>query len=47
MGAAKEAVGGFIGNQSLKQAGIQQNKEGKGQEAAGQLSDLGSGMADR
>jgi hypothetical protein len=31
----------------LKQEGIQQNKEGKGQEAAGQLSDLGSGITDR
>jgi uncharacterized protein YjbJ (UPF0337 family) len=47
VGAAKEAVGGLIGSESLKQAGAQQNAEGKGQEAAGQLSDLGQGITDR
>jgi uncharacterized protein YjbJ (UPF0337 family) len=47
VGAAKEAVGGLIGSESLKQAGIQQNKEGKAQEASGQLNDLGSGISDR
>jgi hypothetical protein len=31
----------------LKQEGAQQNKEGQGQEAQGQLSDLGKGMKDR
>ena len=29
------------------QEGIQQNADGKGQEAAGQLSDLGQGISDR
>lgn len=47
MGSAKEAVGGLIGNESLKQAGAKQNQEGKGQEAAGQLNDLGAGISDR
>jgi len=47
VGAAKEALGGLIGNESLKQAGAQQNAEGKGQEAQGQLTDLGKGVTDR
>jgi uncharacterized protein YjbJ (UPF0337 family) len=47
IGAAKEAVGGIIGNESLRQAGIQQNQQGKSQEAAGLLGDLESGLADR
>jgi len=47
VGAAKEAIGGFVGAEGLKQEGIQQNKEGKGQEAAGQMNDLGKGIGDR
>jgi len=47
VGAAKEAIGGFVGAEGLKQEGIRQNKEGKGQEAAGQVNDLGKGVADR
>ena len=47
VGAAKEAVGGFVGAEGLKQEGIRQNQEGKGQEAAGQVSDLGKGIHDR
>jgi uncharacterized protein YjbJ (UPF0337 family) len=47
MGAAKEAIGGFVGAEGLKQEGIQQNREGKGQEAQGQMSDLGKGVHDR
>merc|ERR1711964_114550 len=47
VGPAKEAVGGLVGNESLKQAGARQNGEGKGQEAEGQLSDLGSGIGNR
>jgi uncharacterized protein YjbJ (UPF0337 family) len=47
MGAAKEAIGGFVGAEGLKQEGIQQNREGKGQEAQGQMSDLGRGVQDR
>lgn len=33
--------------QDLKSAGAQQNAEGKGQEAQGQLNDFGSGVANR
>lgn len=47
MGSAKESLGNMIGNESLRRDGIQQNQEGKGQEAKGQLSDLGHGMAGR
>ncbi|EUC45598.1 hypothetical protein COCMIDRAFT_95061 [Bipolaris oryzae ATCC 44560] len=47
VGAAKEALGGFLGAEGLKQEGIRQNKEGKGQEAAGQVNDLGKGIGDR
>lgn len=36
-----------MGAQGLKKEGIQQNREGKGQEAQGQLSDLGGGVTDR
>ena len=34
-------------NESIKQAGIEQNKQGKAQEAQGQLNDLGQGLGDR
>ncbi|KAH8722572.1 hypothetical protein GQ44DRAFT_686709 [Phaeosphaeriaceae sp. PMI808] len=47
VGAAKEAIGGFLGADGLKQEGIRQNQEGKGQEAAGQVNDLGKGISDR
>lgn len=47
MGAAKEAIGGFVGAEGLKQEGARQNQEGKAQEAQGQLSDLGKGIQDR
>ncbi|KAJ9618734.1 hypothetical protein H2203_008938 [Taxawa tesnikishii (nom. ined.)] len=47
VGSAKESIGNLVGAQGLKQEGIQQNREGKGQEAQGQLSDLGSGISDR
>ncbi len=47
VGALKESVGGFVGAEGLKQEGIRQNQEGKGQEAQGQISDLGKGVQDR
>jgi len=47
IGSGKEMVGNLIGAEGLKNEGIQQNKEGKAQEAQGQLSDLGGGVADR
>ena len=37
----------MVGADGLKAEGIRQNREGKGQEAQGQLSDLGKGMGDR
>jgi len=46
-GSAKESIGGLIGNESLKNAGRQQNLEGQQQQARGQLSDFGSGIGDR
>jgi len=47
IGSGKEMLGNLVGAESLKQEGIQQNREGKAQEAQGQLSDLGGGIADR
>ncbi|KAI9823749.1 MAG: hypothetical protein M1832_002306 [Thelocarpon impressellum] len=47
VGSTKEAVGGLIGAEGLKQQGARQNQAGKGLEAEGQLSDYGSGVADR
>ncbi|KAI9767809.1 MAG: hypothetical protein M1840_005490 [Geoglossum simile] len=47
VGSAKEAVGGLVGNQGLKNQGVKQNEEGKRQEAQGQLSDFGTGIGDR
>ncbi|KAH6899698.1 hypothetical protein B0T10DRAFT_452237 [Thelonectria olida] len=47
IGAAKETVGGLIGNESLKSSGRQQNLEGQEQEARGQVKDLGSGIGQR
>lgn len=47
VGSSKEALGGLLGAESLKQAGAQQNQAGKEQEARGQLNDLGSGISDR
>ena len=47
MGSAKETVGNLIGSQDLKQQGREQNLQGQGQEAKGQLSDLGQGVSDR
>jgi len=47
IGAAKESIGGLVGSEDLKKAGAQQNAEGKGQEAEGQLHDFGSGIANR
>ncbi len=47
MGSAKETVGNLLGNENLKQQGRDQNFQGQGQEAKGQLSDLGQGISDR
>jgi len=47
VGSAKETVGNLFGAEGLKQEGRQQNLEGQGQEAKGQLNDFGSGIANR
>jgi uncharacterized protein YjbJ (UPF0337 family) len=47
IGSAKEAAGNLFGNENLKQQGREQNLQGQGQEAKGQLSDLGQGISDR
>ena len=36
-----------MGADGLRQQGIEQNRQGKEQEAKGQLSDLGQGIGDR
>lgn len=47
IGAAKETIGGLLGAEGLKKEGQEQNAAGKGQEAQGQLSDLGTGVTNR
>lgn len=47
VGSLKETTGNLIGNENLKQQGREQNLEGQGQEAKGQISDLGQGISDR
>ncbi|KAF1981591.1 hypothetical protein K402DRAFT_467387 [Aulographum hederae CBS 113979] len=47
MGSAKEAVGGLLGSENLKQAGAQQNQQGKEQEAEGLIQDYGDGIKGR
>jgi len=47
VGSLKETTGNLIGNENLKQQGREQNLQGQGQEAKGQLSDLGQGISDR
>ena len=47
IGSGKETIGNLVGAEGLKQQGIDQNREGKAQEAHGQLSDLGQGAKER
>jgi len=47
VGSGKEMVGNLIGSESMKAEGIEQNRQGKAQEAQGQLQDLGAGVKDR
>ena len=47
VGSGKEFIGGLVGSKDLQQAGREQNLAGQGQEAKGQLSDLGQGISDR
>jgi len=46
VGSGKEMLGNALGADGLKREGIEQNRAGKGQEAQGQLSDLGSGIGE-
>ncbi|KAF2858428.1 hypothetical protein K470DRAFT_259842 [Piedraia hortae CBS 480.64] len=47
LGSAKEAIGGLVGADGLKQQGTQQRTEGEAKQASGELSDLGAGVSDR
>lgn len=47
IGSAKEAVGGLVGSENLKQQGREQNLQGQSEEAKGQLADYGKGISDR
>ena len=47
MGSAKETFGNLVGAEGLKRQGAEQNAQGKGMEAEGQLADYGKGAADR
>jgi len=47
MGSTKEAIGNMVGSEDLRRSGVDQNASGKSQEAKGQLSDYGTGFADR
>ena len=44
IGSGKEMLGNLVGADGLKQEGIRQNQQGKGQEAEGQVSDYGHGV---
>lgn len=47
MGSAKESLGNLVGNENLRQAGIEQNQQGKEEEARQQVKDWGHGIAER
>ncbi|KAA8902606.1 hypothetical protein FN846DRAFT_955376 [Sphaerosporella brunnea] len=47
IGSGKEFVGNALGNDSLVNEGREQNREGQGLEAAGQLKDYVGGATDR
>lgn len=47
VGSVKEAVGNLTGSEDLKRQGQEQNMQGQGREAKGQLNDLGQGLSDR
>lgn len=44
IGSGKEFVGNAVGSESLKREGRDQNADGQGREAAGQISDYASGV---
>jgi len=47
IGSGKEFVGGLVGSEGLKREGHEQNIQGQGQEAKGQLNDYTGGIANR
>lgn len=47
VGSGKETLGNLTGNEGLKREGREQNLQGQGREAKGQLSDFGTGVGDR
>ncbi|KKY25109.1 putative mismatched base pair and cruciform dna recognition [Phaeomoniella chlamydospora] len=47
IGSAKQAIGGVLGSENLKQSGENQVNKGKETEAKGELSDLANGTYDR
>ncbi|EDN94523.1 hypothetical protein SS1G_10397 [Sclerotinia sclerotiorum 1980 UF-70] len=47
IGSGKEFIGGMLGAEELRKEGREQNAAGRGQQAQGQLNDLGSGVKDR
>lgn len=46
VGSGKEFAGNVIGSENLKREGKDQNAQGQGQEAYGQLKDLASGVGE-
>ncbi|KAI9662088.1 MAG: hypothetical protein M1829_006227 [Trizodia sp. TS-e1964] len=47
IGSAKEAIGGLVGAEGLRQEGRRQNAEGQGREAEGQGQDYVQGITNR
>ncbi|KAF7509368.1 hypothetical protein GJ744_008091 [Endocarpon pusillum] len=47
VGSGKETLGNLVGSEGLKREGREQNLQGQGQEAKGQLADFGQGVGDR
>jgi len=47
IGSGKQFVGGLVGSENLKREGQEQNVQGQGQEAQGQVNDYTSGIANR
>lgn len=47
VGSGKETLGNLVGNENLKREGREQNLQGQGQEAKGQLADFGEGVTER
>jgi len=46
VGEGKEKVGNFVGSDSLRKSGVEQNAQGVGQKAAGQFKDTAQGLGE-